>query len=535
MAQEMHGVPRPDAAWKRVASESDLEEGAPIVVETTGDEKALLVRVHGRIYAVNHECPHYQEKLEKGVLFGTEIVCKSHLARVDVTTGRLVAGPAYNDLPVYPVKVENGEVWLGKSENPKFPKPPANLGSDPRVFLIVGAGAAGNSAAEWLRRRGFAGRVVMVTPESERPYDRPNLSKDFMTGKAGEDWLPLHGSKFYPTQGIELMTGRRVVSLDPAKKTVRFEGGETMTFDKALLATGGTPRRLSVPGADGEASYLLRTTADARAILTAATQWKSAVLIGAGFIGLELATSLRERGVAVTVVAPEPLPLAHILGDRIGGYIKGQLEAKGVTFLLGRTPKEIAGAAGSKTATLSDGTRLTAGFVVTGLGIQPVVDYLAGTRLVENGAVPVDADMRTSSKDIFAAGDIAAVPDKEWGRRRVEHWVVAQRQGMRAAASMLDAEPGRDEVDVFWSKIAGASLKYVGHARSFDRVVYRGSVEEGRFLAGFYLRDRLKAAATIGLAQEIVAVERLLRFEAPPTAAQMGDPAFDLIKAARSV
>ena len=523
------------AAWTRVAAEADLKEGTPIVVDTAGEDKALLVRVKGKLYAVSHECPHYQEKLENGVLFGTEIVCKSHLARMDVTTGRLVAGPACNDLPVYPVKVEKGEVWLGKPENPKFPKPPANLGSDPRVFLIVGAGAAGNSAAEWLRRKGFAGRIVIVTPETDRPYDRPNLSKDFITGKSGEDWLPLHGSKFYPAQGIELLTGKRVVALDPEKKTVRFEGGETLSFDKALLATGGTPRRLTIPGADGEASYLLRTAADARTILAAATRWKSVVLIGSGFIGLELAGSLRERGLAVSVVAPEPVPLAHIVGDRIGAYIKTQLEAKGVTFLLGRTPKEIAGAAGAKSVTLSDGTRLSAGFVVTGLGVQPAVEYLTSTPLVENGAVPVDADMRTRSRDIFAAGDIAAVPDREWGRRRVEHWVVAQRQGMRAAASMLDEKPGRDEVDVFWSRLAGASLKYVGHARSFDQVVYRGSVEEGRFLAGFYLRGGLKAAATIGLAQEIVAVEHLLRFDRPPSAAQLADSAFDLVRAAQAV
>ncbi len=524
-----------DAGWKKVAAEADLKEGVPIVVDTIGEDKALLVRIKGKIHAVSHECPHYQEKLEKGLLFGTEIVCKSHLTRLDVATGRLIAGPAYNDLPVYPVRVEKGEVWLGKSENPKFPAPPANLGSDPRVFLIVGAGAAGNSAAEWLRRRGFAGRIVMVTPEADRPYDRPNLSKDFLTGKAGEDWLPLHSAKFYATQGIELVTGKRVVSLDPAKKSVRLDSGETLSFDRALLATGGTPRRLSIPGADGDASYLLRSAADARAIVAAAAQSKSAVLIGSGFIGLELAGSLREKGLEVSVVAPEAIPLAHILGDRIGAYIKARLEEKGVTFFLGRTPKEISGAAGSKAVTLSDGTRLSAGFVVTGLGIQPTVDYLAGTKLVENGAVPVDADMRTAGKDIFAAGDIAAVPDREWGRRRVEHWIVAQRQGMRAAAVMLDLPPGRPEVEVFWSRLGGASLKYVGYARSFDQVLYRGVVEEGKFIAGYFLRGTLKAAATIGMQHELIAVERLLRFEAPPRAADFGDPGFDLVQRARAV
>lgn len=522
------------AAWKRVAAESELREGVPVVVEV-GADTILLVRIRGAIHAVNHECPHYQEKLEKGVLFGTEIVCKSHFARIDVTTGRVLSPPAYNDLPVYPVRVENGEVWLGPAENPKFPKPPANLGSDPRVFILVGAGAAGNAAAEFLRRRGFAGRIVMLTPEPDRPYDRPNLSKDFITGKAGENWLPLHGSKFYAAQGIELLTGRSVVALDVQRKLIRTDSGESIAWDKLLLATGGSPRKLSIPGADGEGCHVLRTTPDAKAILAAAEKWKSVVLIGAGFIGLELAGSLRDRGLAVTVVAPEAVPLASVLGERVGAYVKTQLEAKGVILLLGRTPKEISGPAGAKRVMLSDGSRLDAGFIVTGLGVQPVVDFLAGTGLVEDGAVPVDEDMRTRAADVFAAGDIAAVPDREWGKRRVEHWVVAQRQGARAAAVMLDQDPGRPEVDVFWSRLAGASLKYAGYARSFDQEVFRGSVELGKFLCGYFLRGKLRAAATIGLTQEIVAVERLLRHGAPPTAEQVSDESFDLVGAARAV
>jgi len=523
-----------DAAWKRVAAEAEVREGEPVVVEV-GTDKILLVRIKGTIHAVNHECPHYQEKLEKGVLFGTEIVCKSHFARIDVTTGRVLSPPAYNDLPVYPVKIENGEVWLGASENPKFPKPPANLGSDPRLFVIVGAGAAGNAAAEFLRRGGFAGRIVMLTPEPDRPYDRPNLSKDFITGKAGEDWLPLHGSKFYPAQGIELMTGRRVVSLDPKKKTVGIEGGESLSFDKLLIATGGVPRRLPVPGADGAGCHLLRSAADAKAIVASAAAAKSAVVIGAGFIGLEMAGSLREKGLDVTIVAPEPVPLAHVFGDRIGAYMKSLLEGKGVTLLLGRTPKEIGGPAGAKTVTLSDGTTVKAGFVVIGLGILPAVDWLSGTGLVEDGAVPVDEQMRTRAADVFAAGDLAAVPDTEWGRRRVEHWIVAQRQGARAAAVMLGRDPGVPEVDVFWTKFAGASLKSVGSTRGHDQVVYRGSVEEGKFLAGFYRRGKLTGAATLAMPQDLVAIERLLRLGVPPRPEQIQDAGFDLVKAARAV
>lgn len=523
-----------ESTWTKVALETDLGEGVLMVVES-GGEKILLIRVEGAVHAVGHECPHYQEKLENGVLFGRELVCKSHFARLDVTTGKMISPPAMNDLPTYPVKVENGVVYVGPAVKPKFPKPAQPLGSDPRVFLILGAGAAGNAAAETLRRQGFAGRIVLVTYEAERPYDRPNLSKDFMTGKAGEEWLPLRGPKFYPAQGIELLTGRRVVSLDPAKKSVRFDDGETLLFDKALLATGGVPRKLDIPGGGGEGCYYLRTAADARALLAAVVQQKSVALVGAGFIGLELAGSLRERGLSVTVVAPEALPLAGILGDRVAAYLKSLYEAKGVTFLMGRTPKKIEGVPGAKTLTLSDGARVEAGFVVIGLGIRPVVDYLAGTPLVEAGAVPVDGRMQTRAPDIFAAGDMAAVADVDWGSRRVEHWTVAERQGRRAAFCMLDADPGADEVSFFWSRQAGLSLKYAGYAKDFDHVAYRGVVEEGKFLAGYYRGGTLKAAATIAMAHALVAVERLLRHGAPPAADQFSDPGFDLLAAARRV
>jgi apoptosis-inducing factor 3 len=523
-----------EAGWRSVAKGSDLADGALAVVEA-GEEKVLLVRIQGKVYAVGHKCPHYEEKLEKGALFGTQIVCKSHLARMDVTTGRVIAPPAFNDLPVYPVKEENGEVWIGPVVKPKFPKPAAELGSDPRVFLVVGAGAAGNTAAETLRREGFAGRICMITGETERPYDRPNLSKDFITGKVGEDWLPLHGSKFYPTQGIELLTGRKVVSLDTEKKAVTLEGGETIAFDAALLATGGSPRKLAIPGADGQGCLMLRTTADARAILAAAIQWKSVVLIGAGFIGLELAGSLKDRGLEVTMVAPEPLPLAHILGERVGAYVRSLHESREVRLLMGRTPVRIEGEPGAKTVALSDGARLSAGFVVIGLGIIPAVDYLSGTGLVEKGAVPVDAAMQTRAPGIYAAGDIAALPDADWERRRVEHWVAAQRQGQRAARSMLGREQGPMEIDFFWSRQAGASLKYVGHARDFDQTVYRGVVEEGKFLAAYFRKGVLKAAATIGMPLDLVAIERLMRLGAAPSAAQLEDPGFDLMAAARKV
>jgi apoptosis-inducing factor 3 len=520
--------------WRRVARESDLAEGGMKLVED-GTEKLLLVRRGGRVFALGHKCPHYQEKLEKGVVVGDEIICKSHQARFDVRTGRMTSPPARDGLPVYPVKVEDGEVWIGRPV-PSRPAPPSGSPADDRrTFLILGAGAAGSAAAEALRREGFAGRIVMVSADREGPCDRPVLSKGFITGKDGEDKLPLRDPGFYSSQRIELLTGRRVVSLDVVRRAARLDGGEEVAFDKALLATGGAPRRLPVPGSDSPGCLVLRTADDARAILAAAAKATRVTVIGAGFVGTELAGSLRERGLSVSVTAPEDLPLAAVLGPRVSTYLKGLHEAKGVSFFMGRSTVKIEAGDRGMAVTLSDGRLLESDFVVMGAGIRPEVGYLAGTGLVEDGGVAVDDAMQSRAPGIFAAGDIAAMSDPDGGTRRVEHWTVAERHGVRAALGMLGKDPGPQEVNFFWSKQAGVSLKYVGYARRFDEIFYRGAVEDGAFLAGYYLRGELKAAATIGLAPQLIAVERLMSRGVRLSPTELADPAVDLLALARGV
>jgi NADPH-dependent 2,4-dienoyl-CoA reductase/sulfur reductase-like enzyme len=356
-----------------------------------------------------------------------------------------------------------------------------------------------------------------------------------MTGKKGEDALPLREAGFYPARRIELLTGRAVLSLDPSQRVARLDRGEEIAFDKALLATGGSPRRPAIAGADGPGCLLLRTADDARRILAAASRAKSVAIIGAGFVGTELAGSLRDRGLSVSLTAPEELPLAAILGPRVSAYVRGLFVAKGIAFFTGRGTMKIEGVEGAMKTTLADGTVLESDFVVIGTGIRPVVDYMEGTGLVEDGAVPVDNRMQTRAPGIFAAGDIAAVADPDWGTRRVEHWVVAERQGVRAALCMLGKDPGPAEVCFFWSRQAGVSLKYVGYARTFDHVAYRGAVEEGAFIAGYYWRGALKAAATIGLAPQLIAVERLMSSGKGLSPADLADPRVDLLARARTV
>jgi apoptosis-inducing factor 3 len=512
--------------WQKVCADADLAEGASLLVKL-GDDDVHLTRLDGKVYAIGNKCTHYECPLNEGAHLGRVVVCKCHDARFDVTTGKVLSAPALNDLPTYPVRIEGADILLGPVEKAKFPKAE---GTDPRTFLVVGGGAAGNAAAETLRREGFAGRIVMISAESDPPYDRPNLSKEFISGEAKPEWMPLRSAKFYAGQKIEFLADTKVTRLDPRGKSVSLHDGRKLGFDKALLATGGTPRTSPVPGALGEGCFNLRSFADARAIVAAAEGAQRAVLIGSGFIGMEMASSLSARGIAVDVVAPEALPLARIVGDRIATWLKARHEKKNVTFHAGTTAKNIAGPRGAKTVELSDGSTLKADFIVFGLGVQPAVEYLAGTDLVQDGVVPVNGRLETKYPDILAAGDIALVPDAAGGEaRRIEHWVVAERQGQHAARSMLGSGTAYGEVPFFWTRQTGISLKYVGLARSWDRIAWRGSTEKDKFLAGYYSGGKLLAAACVGMPTELTAVEIMLGKNIPLPPEKLEDGSVDLL------
>jgi apoptosis-inducing factor 3 len=516
--------------WQKICPEGDLVKGVPRLVKV-GEADVLLIRLEEGIFAVGNKCPHYECPLNEGAVLGHMVVCRCHDARLDLTTGKMIAAPALKDLPFYPVRIEAGEVWLGPAQKPRLAPP---QGTDPRTFLIVGGGAAGNAAAETLRREGFAGRIIMVTPESDQPYDRPNLSKEFMSGEAKPEWMPLRSLKFYEDQKIELLLGKRVMGISPREKTVTLATGETLSFDAALLATGGTPRKLPIPGSDGSGCFMLRSFADARLIVQAAEGAKKAVLIGAGFIGMELASSLRARGLAVEVVAPEALPFGAILGESVARYLVKRHEEKGVVFHLGTTVHAITGETGAKTIALANGTELKADFVIVGLGIQPAVDYLAETGLIQNGAVPVNARLETKYKGIYAAGDIAFVPYGVSGEGvRIEHWVVAERHGQHAARAMLGSDAPYEETPFFWTRQTGVSLKYVGFTREWDEMAVRGSVEAGKFLVGYYRKGTLVAAATVGMANDLTAIEVMLKRRIALPSGKLADAGVDLLAMAR--
>jgi apoptosis-inducing factor 3 len=497
-----------DTEWQMVARDADLKEGVPAAFDLEKN-RALLVRLNGKLYACGAKCSHYGAPLESGFLRGNIITCPWHNARFDVTNGRALAAPALGHLKCYETKVEGGDIYIRAAAKAALP---VRQDTATLTFVILGSGAAGNTAAETLRDEGFSGRLVLVSPEDSLPYDRPILSKDFLAGKANSDWVPLHSPKFYADRRIELLTGRKAKAIDIAKRKVLLDNGENLEWDRLLLATGANPRSLNIPGKDLKGVFLLRSRSDAEAIVKALEGARSAVVIGASFIGLEAASSLRQRGLDINLIAPDKIPLAHIFGEEIGLWLKGLHERQGVKFHLGRKPVEILGSERVEGVRLDDGSTAQADLVIAGIGVEPVTEYLSGTELVKENSVPVNARLQTSTDGIFAAGDIAATPYALRNQLiRIEHWAVAERQGQHAARAMLGSDEPYKEVPFFWTRQYDMSLCYLGWAKTFDRIAYRGAVGDEGFLAGFYEENKLLAVASVRRNMEFIVLGELLK------------------------
>ncbi|HEQ71431.1 MAG TPA: hypothetical protein ENN69_02990, partial [Spirochaetia bacterium] len=412
--------------WIKVASIDELQEHVPKKVSVDGTE--LMVIVHaGKVFAVKHACPHYGAPLEEGLVHGTTITCPWHNASFDYTNGALLLPPALDGLPVYPTTTEDGAVLV---RNEPVTIPPRKKKRAKETVVILGGGAAGNSAAETLRREGYDGRVVMVSRESDLPYDRPNLSKDFLAGKAKPEWIPLRSHVFYQDREIDLLLNHDVVKVEPEERRVLFRDRGALSYDKLCVATGGIPRRSDIPGNNLEGVFLLRSLDDARRIIAWLDDIRSVCIVGAGFIGMEAAAALSTRGMEVHVVAPEPLPLSLTLGETAGRWLLKLHESKNVRFHLGNTVTRFRGNDHVEAVELSSGEKIKTQGVILGLGITPAVDAFSHTALVHHGVVPVNAKMETALPDIYAAGDIAQLRHPVTGElERVEHWAVAERQG----------------------------------------------------------------------------------------------------------
>ena len=463
----------------------------------------MLVRQGDEIFAVGAHCTHYSGPLADGIVVGHTVRCPWHHACFSLRTGEAIRAPALNPISRWAFERRDGLVFVqgevGARETSRGNTCDAEMADAPLSIVVVGGGAAGDAAADMLRRLGYDGSVTMISADESAPYDRPNLSKDYLAGTAQEEWIPLRPSEFYEERRIRLVLGKRVTAIDRQNKRVQLEDGTSHDFGALLLATGASPVRLPSPIAGGRPLYL-RTLADSRAIIAAAERARHAVVIGASFIGLEVSASLRARGVDVHVIAPEQRPLERIMGREVGDFVRAVHEAEGVTFHLGRTASRV----DAEAVTLDNGEVIECDLVVGGVGVRPNEELAAAAGLATDRGVVVDEYLETSGRGIFAAGDVARYPDASSGDRiRVEHWVVAQRQGQTAAKNMLVAvsSPLRqrfDTVPFFWSQHYDVSIRYVGHAARWDRIDISGSLAardcEIRYLDG----ARTAAVATIG-------------------------------------
>ena len=458
-----------------------------------GDEEVLLVRSGSEIFAIDAHCSHYHGPLADGVVDGEHVRCPWHHACFDLRTGEATRAPALTSIAVWNVEREGERILVRqKCEQPK-PRIKGVVDAPSRI-VIVGGGAAGFAAAEMLRRQDYQGSIAMLSQEGAAPVDRPNLSKDYLAGSAPEDWLPLRPDDFYREANIDLRLGVEVASIDTKARRVLLAGGEGIPFDRLLLATGAEPVRLPIPGADQGHVHLLRSLADCRAIIASADGARRALVIGASFIGLEVAASLRARDIEVHVVGLEQRPMERVLGAEMGDFVRALHEEHGVIFHLGDTVASIDG----KRATLKSGAAVEADVVVVGVGVRPRLALAEKSGLAIDRGVTVDAYLETSIPGIYAAGDIARWPDKHSGQAiRVEHWVVAERQGQTAARNMLGAREVFDAVPFFWSQHYDVPINYVGHAEKWDEIVIDGDIGAKDCLVRYKSGGRVLAVASI--------------------------------------
>ena len=496
----------------------DLSEGIALntladggmLLGYVGGEPALLVSRAGELFVVGATCTHYGGPLAEGLVVDETVRCPWHHACFNLRTGTASRPPALDDLPRWRVERRDGMAFA-RERLPAAAQALVIAPGLPASVIIVGGGAAGNAASEALRREGFAGPITLISADASPPCDRPNLSKDYLAGIAQEDWVSLRPRDFYSEHAIDLRLASRVVTIEPDAHAVVLSDGTRLSYGALLLATGAEPIRLDIPGASLPHVHVLRTLADSNMLITRATTAKRCVVIGGSFIGLEVAASLRNRGLEVHVVAPETRPMERVMGAAIGDMVRAIHESHGVRFHLGATVTAIT----ETFVTLSTGERIDADLVVVGIGVRAAVTLATQAGLSMDRGIVVNEFLETSAPDIYAAGDVARWPDRLTGQAiRVEHWVVAERQGQVAARNMLGRRQRFDAVPFFWSQHYDTTIAYIGHAERWDRIDIDGDPSAHDCAVSFWLDGRKLAVATVGRDLDSLRVEAAFEQEA---------------------
>lgn len=482
---------------------SSIPDGAQISGVIDGEE-ALLVRRGESVFAVGAQCTHYHGPLAEGLVVDDTVRCPWHHACFSLRTGEALRAPALDPISCWRTEQVEDKVFVREKLTPFAPK---HVESVPSSVVIVGGGAAGLAAADMLRREGYDCPVTIVSADDSPPVDRPNLSKDYLAGTAQEDWVPLRSAGYYRERRIDLLLSSRVSSIDIRNKRILLENGRALEFGALLLATGAEPVHLTIEGASTSQVHYLRTFADSKAIIAEATSAKRVVVVGASFIGLEVAASLRARGIGVHVVAPGGQPLEHVMGAEIGSFVRKLHEAHGVTFHLQDKVERVNG----RLVTLRSGTILDADFLVLGVGVRPSLELAERSGLAIDRGIAVNEYLETSVPGIFAAGDAARWPDPHTGEKiRVEHWVVAERQGQVAARNILGRREKFDAVPFFWSQHYDLAINYVGHAENWEAITIDGNLDARECSVTYKKGGRTLAVVTISRDLQSLQAEALM-------------------------
>jgi len=463
-----------------------------------GETEVLLIHEEAGVSAVQAKCPHAGAPLEKGAVCNGRLVCPWHMGTFALPGGELIEPPAMEPLKTYAVKVEQGEILVDPEPLPVSSDPAAATSARP-VILLVGAGAAGAMAATTLRQEGFLGRIVAVDPIAEEPVDRTQLTKQALSGKMPLEKVALGTMASCQVERIHAS----VTELSAANGVARLSRGEPIHFDSALVATGGRPKRLAIPGA--ELAHTIRHPADVRAILDAAEGKRQAAVIGTSFIGLEAASALIQKGLQVTVIGKEELSFAKKFGNEVAEAVKALHVSKGTRFHLGAEIVRM-GAEGVTVRAGSGEELVAADLVVMGVGIEPELGFAHDLPLAEHGGgIRVDASLRAAGR-VWVAGDIASVDGT-----RIEHWRLAQQHGRVAALAMQGREAQYEGVPFFWTFHFGKRLGYLGHAKQWDRIVTDGDVATLEFI-NLYVQDGLvKAALSCGRDRQMAGLAERMR------------------------
>ncbi|XP_009583374.1 PREDICTED: apoptosis-inducing factor 3-like [Fulmarus glacialis] len=488
-----------DTVTAEVCKEADVGDGELRDVMVAG-YPVLLVRNKKEFSALGSKCPHYGAPLSKGVLKGERLRCPWHGACFNIKTGDIEEYPSLDCLPCFKVTVEDGKVFvtakkkdLESSLRMKDRSKRCLLNRD--TMLLLGGGVAALVCAETLRQEGFTGRIIMATKEKHVPYDKAKLSKE-MNLKA-ED-ICLRKPEFLDAHGIELWTEKEAVSVDFQKRKVHFMDGSSQKYNQLLIATGSHSSSLRVPGADLHNVCVLQTPEDSSKILELATG-KNLVIVGASFIGMEIAAFLSDKAGAISVVEKKEFPFQNALGPQVGGVTMKMLQNRGVKFYMKTELHELKGKDGKVTeAVLASGEKLPADVVVVGIGVFPNSAFLKDTSIArdDSGAILVDLRMQTNIPNVFAAGDVVSFPVAllNGDRSSIHHQQVAEAHGHIAALNMLKKEKELHTVPFFWTTMLGKSIRYAGCGKGYTETVVKGSLEQQKFLI-FYIRDGFVTAA----------------------------------------